>query len=173
MQHFSQASAGRRCSEVHFSFRTRYGFALRQLGRVYHFSPPHTLPRQEYPPIEGRQVLMQEHVDFATSHSTYRCSKGSALLESPMTSQFTTYPSRKSIARAALVGLGLNGATGPLSHLLCAIVSKAVGIWILPSVLLVAWQEALASAVDHPRLLELLSHWVTFLSLLDTLGRLR
>jgi hypothetical protein len=86
-----------------------------------------------------------------------------------MTSQY--YLSRKSIARAALVGLGLHGATGPLSHLLCAIVSKAVGI--LPSVLLVAWQEALASAVDHPRLLELLSHWVTFLSLLETLGRLR
>lgn len=88
-----------------------------------------------------------------------------------MTSQHTTDQGLKSVARVALVGLGLNGATCPLSHLVSALLSKALGI--LPSVLLVAWQEALASAVVHPWLLELLSHWVTLWSLLDTLGRVR
>jgi len=74
-----------------------------------------------------------------------------------MASQQTTPQSLKSIVGVVLVELGLNGAACPLSHLLSAIVGKALGI--VPSVILAAWQ---AFALDRQRLLDFLSQPVSF-----------
>ena len=84
-----------------------------------------------------------------------------------MASQHTT--SLKSIAAVALAGLGLNGAATPLCHLFCAITREALGI--LPSLVLAAWQASWAFALDHQRLLDILGHCVSFLSLIDATSR--
>jgi len=68
-----------------------------------------------------------------------------------------------------LVGLGLNDAACPLSHLLTAIVGKALGI--VPSVILAACQASQAFALDRQRLLDFLSQPVSFRTLIDTLGK--
>ena len=86
-----------------------------------------------------------------------------------MASQHTNPQSLKSIVGVALVGLGLNGAACPASHLLSAIIGKALGI--LPSVVLGAWQASQAFAMDHQRLLDFLSQSVSFWTLIDTLGK--
>ena len=83
-----------------------------------------------------------------------------------MASQHTTPQGLKSIIGLALVGLGLNGAACPVSHLLSAIVGKALGI--LPSVVLAAWQASQAFALDHQRLLDFLSQSVSFWTLIDS-----
>ena len=83
-----------------------------------------------------------------------------------MTSQQTNPQSLQSIVRMALVGLGLNGAVCPVSHLLSAIMGKAVGI--VPSVVLAAWQASQTFALDHPRLLDFLSQSVSFWTLVDS-----
>ena len=86
-----------------------------------------------------------------------------------MTSQHTTPQSLKSIIGVALVGLGLNGAACPASHLLSAIVGKALGI--LPSVVLAAWQASQSFALDHQRLLDFLSQSVSFWVLIDSVTK--
>ncbi len=86
-----------------------------------------------------------------------------------MTNQQTTPQSLKSILGVALMGLGLNGAACPVSHLLSAIVGKALGI--LPSVVLAAWQASQAFALDHQRLLDFLSQSVSFWALLDSVTK--
>jgi hypothetical protein len=86
-----------------------------------------------------------------------------------MTSQQTTPQSLKSILGVALVGFGLNGGACPVSHLLCAIVGKALGI--LPSVVLAAWQATQAFALDHQRLLDFLSQSVSFWALIDSVTK--
>ena len=86
-----------------------------------------------------------------------------------MTSQHTNPQSLQSIVGIALVGLGLNGAACPVSHLLSAIMGKALGI--LPSVVLGAWQASQAFALDHPRLLDFLSQSVSFWTLVDSVTK--
>jgi hypothetical protein len=86
-----------------------------------------------------------------------------------MTSQHTTPQSLKSIIGVALVGLGLNGAACPVSHLLSAIVGKALRI--LPSVVLAAWQASQSFALDHQRLLDFLSQSVSFWALIDSVTK--
>ena len=86
-----------------------------------------------------------------------------------MASQQTNPQSLQSIVGIALVGLGLNGAACPVSHLLSAIVGKAMGI--LPSVILAAWQASQAFAMDHQRLLDFLSQSVSFWAFVDSLTK--
>ncbi|HEY1467443.1 MAG TPA: hypothetical protein VGF61_00260 [Candidatus Acidoferrum sp.] len=86
-----------------------------------------------------------------------------------MTSEQTTPQSLKSIIGVALIGLGLNGAACPVSHLLSAIAGKALGI--LPSLVLAAWQASQAFALDHQRLLDLLSQSVSFWALIDSVTK--
>jgi hypothetical protein len=86
-----------------------------------------------------------------------------------MASQHTNPQSLKSIVGVALVGLGLNGAACPASHLLSAIIGKALGI--LPSVVLGAWQASQAFAMDHQRLLDFLSQSVSFWTLVDSVTK--
>jgi hypothetical protein len=86
-----------------------------------------------------------------------------------MTSQHTNPQSLQSIVGIALVGSGLNGAACPVSHLLSAIVGKAMGI--LPSVILAAWQASQAFAMDHQRLLDFLSQSVSFWAFVDSLTK--
>jgi hypothetical protein len=86
-----------------------------------------------------------------------------------MTSTHTTPQSLKSIIGVALIGLGLNGAACPVSHLLSAIVGKALGI--LPSVVLATWQASQAFALDHQRLLDFLSQSVSFWTLIDSVTK--
>jgi hypothetical protein len=86
-----------------------------------------------------------------------------------MTNQQTTPQSLKSILGVALVGLGLNGGACPASHLLSAIVGKALGI--LPSVVLAAWQASQAFALDHQRLLDFLSQSVSFWAFIDSVTK--
>jgi len=69
----------------------------------------------------------------------------------------------------ALVGLGLDGAACPVSHLLSAIAGKALGI--LPSVVLAAWQASQSFALDHQRLLDFLSQSVSFWALIDSVTK--
>ena len=73
-----------------------------------------------------------------------------------MTRQHTTSQSLKSIAGAALVGLGLvilfgnlDGAAAQLSHLLGTAAGKALGV--LPSVAPAVWQDLQTYAFDHQR----------------------
>jgi hypothetical protein len=86
-----------------------------------------------------------------------------------MTSQHTTPQSLKSIVGVALVGLGLNGVACPVSHLLSAMVGKALGI--LPSVILAVCQASQTFALDHQRLLDFLSQSVSFWAILDSLTK--
>jgi hypothetical protein len=86
-----------------------------------------------------------------------------------MASQHTTPQSLKSILGVALVGLGLNGAACPVSHLLSAIVGKALEI--LPSVVLAAWQASQSFALDHQRLLDFLSQSVSFWAVIDSVTK--
>ena len=86
-----------------------------------------------------------------------------------MTSQHTTPQSLESILGMALVGLGLDGAACPVSHLLSAIAGKALGI--LPSVVLAAWQASQSFALDHQRLLDFLSQSVSFWALIDSVTK--
>jgi hypothetical protein len=86
-----------------------------------------------------------------------------------MASQHTTPQSLKSILGVALVGLGLNGAACPVSHLLSAIVGKALEI--LPSVVLAAWQASQSFALDHQRLLDFLSQSVSFWAFIDSVTK--
>jgi hypothetical protein len=86
-----------------------------------------------------------------------------------MTSQHTTPQSLESILGIALVGLGLDGAACPVSHLLSAIAGKALGI--LPSVVLAAWQASQSFALDHQRLLDFLSQSVSFWALIDSMTK--
>jgi hypothetical protein len=86
-----------------------------------------------------------------------------------MTSQHTTPQSLESILGIALVGLGLDGAACPVSHLLSAIAGKALGI--LPSVVLAAWQASQSFALDHQRLLDFLSQSVSFWALIDSVTK--
>ena len=86
-----------------------------------------------------------------------------------MASQHTTPQSLKSTLGVALVGLGLNGAACPVSHLLSAIVGKAFGI--LPSVVLAAWQASQSFALDHQRLLDFLSQSVSFWAFIDSVTK--
>jgi hypothetical protein len=86
-----------------------------------------------------------------------------------MASQHTNPQSLKSIVGIALVGLGLNGAACPASHLLSAIVGKALGI--LPSVVLGVWQASQAFALNHPRLLDFLSQSVSFWALVESVSK--
>jgi len=86
-----------------------------------------------------------------------------------MTTQHTTPQSLKSIVGVALVGLGLNGVACPVSHLLSAMVGKALGI--LPSVILAVCQASQTFALDHQRLLDFLSQSVSFWALIDSLTK--
>ena len=86
-----------------------------------------------------------------------------------MTSQHTIPQSLKSILGVVLAGFGLNGAACPMIDLLSVIVGKALGI--LPSLVLAAWQDSQAFALDHQRLLDFLSQSVSFWTLIDTLGK--
>jgi hypothetical protein len=86
-----------------------------------------------------------------------------------MTSQNTTPQSLKSIQGVALVGLGLNGVACPVSHLLSAIVGKALGI--LPSVILAVCQASQTFALDHQRLLDFLSQSVSFWAIVDSVTK--
>jgi hypothetical protein len=86
-----------------------------------------------------------------------------------MARQHTTPQSLKSILGVALVGLGLNGAACPVSHLLSAIIGKALGI--LPSVVLAALQASQAFALDHQRLWDILSQSVSFWALIDSVTK--
>jgi len=67
----------------------------------------------------------------------------------------------------ALVGLGPTAC--PASHLLSAIVGKALGI--LPSVILATWRASQAFALDHQRLLDFLSQSVSFWALIDSVTK--
>lgn len=86
-----------------------------------------------------------------------------------MASQHTNPQNLQSVVGIALVGLGLNGAACPASHLLSAIVGKAMGI--LPSVVLGAWQASQAFALDHQRLLDFLSQSVSFWTLVESVTK--
>jgi hypothetical protein len=86
-----------------------------------------------------------------------------------MASQHTTPQSLKSIIGVALIGLGLNGAACPVSHLLSAIVGKLMGI--LPTVVLAAWQASETFALGHQRLLDFLSQSVSFWALIDSVTK--
>ncbi len=86
-----------------------------------------------------------------------------------MTSQHTTPQSLESILGVALVGLGLDRAACPVSHLLSAIVGKALGI--LPSVVLAAWQASQSFALDHQRLLDFLWQSISFWALIDSVSK--
>jgi hypothetical protein len=86
-----------------------------------------------------------------------------------MTTQHTTPQSLKSIVGVALVGLGLNGVACPVSHLLSAMVGKALGI--LPSVILAVCQASQTFALEHQRLLDFLSQSVSFWAILDSLTK--
>jgi hypothetical protein len=84
-----------------------------------------------------------------------------------MASQHTNPQNLQSVVGIALVGL--NGAACPASHLLSAIVGKAMGI--LPSVVLGAWQASQAFALDHQRLLDFLSQSVSFWTLVESVTK--
>lgn len=58
----------------------------------------------------------------------------------------------KSIARVALVGLGLNGAMYPLGQFVCVI--EREGARLLSPVVLIAWRASLTCGFDYNRLLE-------------------
>ena len=71
-----------------------------------------------------------------------------------MARQHTRAQSFKSIARAALIGLGifvlfgyLGGAAAQLNHILCTSAGEALGI--LPSIAPVAWQAMQSYVFDH------------------------